>query len=162
MSWRVACMVVLLAVGGVCTAQAETFKPLTVKNLPNLQSQHQGQRHVIVYWALTCVPCRGELKALSRVDGVDKLPITLVNTGSPRDTAKAQEFLQENGLTGLDNWHFAASIPARLRQAIDPDWYGALPRSFTVTAAGQRTRHVGKTNVAKLVSWLRGERNSVR
>lgn len=148
---------IVLAVVLVSTAQAATPKPLTVDNWPQLQADYQGQHHVLVFWSLRCVPCRDELKQLGQVVDVDDLPIVLINAGGQRQTKMARAFLHEAGLTGLDNRIFAAVIPARLRQTIDPNWYGALPRSVKVTAEGKRTIHLGKTDITGLVVWLRGK-----
>lgn len=137
------------------TVHAADLRPLTSATMPALTAQHQGQRHALIFWSLTCAPCREELRALGQQQGVERLPISLINTDRRSERQQVKTLLSDYGLAPLDNWQFAAAIPARLRQAIDPDWYGALPYSVLVTADGQRHPHLGVLPVQKLVSWLR-------
>ncbi len=135
-------------------AASVTLQPLTVDSLPTLQDRFSGERHAVIYWSLTCVPCRDELAELGKVSGVGKLPISLVNTDAPSQIKEVQSFLARHHLGELDNWLFADAIPERLRQAIDGDWYGELPRSYAINRQGQRVSHSGKTDIARLVHWL--------
>ncbi len=82
------------------------------------------------------------------------LAISLINTDDAAQRAQVVAFLKDNGLLVMDNWQFAVAIPARLRQAIDPNWYGALPRSYAINAKGKRMAHSGKTDIEQLAAWL--------
>jgi len=160
---RVLCLLGLLLLGlmalatsaqAATPAASVTLQPLTLDSLPTLQGRFAGERHAVIYWSLTCVPCRDELAELGKVGGVDKLPISLVNTDAPSQIKEVRAFLTRHHLAELDNWLFADAIPERLRQAIDDDWYGELPRSYAVDRQGRRSSHSGKTDIARLVSWL--------
>lgn len=129
------------------------LKPLTVDNIATLEGQHQGSRYAVIFWSLTCVPCRGELEALGAEKGVNKLALSLVNTGDD-NAAQLTQFLQANKLAELDNWVFAEPIAARLRQAIDDDWFGELPWSYAVDEHGTRFVHAGRTDIDALTRWL--------
>lgn len=143
------CLLLLLAQ----PVLAADFKPLTLNSLPVMMDTHAGKRHAVLFWSLTCIPCRGELTELSRLEQVDQLPLVLVNTGD-EPVGQATAFLQDIGLNGQDHWRFADSIPARLRNAIDDNWYGELPFSVAVDAGGERFSHSGLTDIPVLVNWL--------
>lgn len=132
---------------------ADVYQPLTLESLPQLTEQYEGKRHAIVFWSLTCVPCRAELTELSKIKEVERLPLVLVNTGE-ESAEHSLAFLQDIGLLHANHWRFADSIPARLREAIDESWYGELPFSLAIAANGETFSHSGMTDIEGLVSWL--------
>lgn len=138
-----------------CAVQGATLQPLTLASLPQLQARFAGERHAILFWSLSCVPCHAELAELGKTKDVTQLPISLVNTDDPDQADAVMVFLTERHLEKMDNWQFADAIPERLRDAIDADWYGELPRTYVVDANGKRTGHSGKTDLTQLLGWLR-------
>lgn len=143
-------LIILLLSGPTLAA---TLQPLTPATLPELNAQHSGERHSIIYWSLDCLPCRAELKQLSsQITG--QPAISLVNTDAPTRSPQVSAFLNGLQLKTLDNWQFADAVPARLRAAIDPSWYGALPRSYAIDAHGKTYTHAGRTPVKQLLKWL--------
>ena len=155
---RVLCLLGLLLlaanVQAVTATTPITLQPLTVDSLRTLQDRFSGARHAVIYWSLTCVPCRDELAELGKIIEADRLPISLVNTDTPSQIEKVRSFLARHHLGGMDNWQFADAIPERLRQAIDEDWYGELPRSYAIDRQDRRVSHSGKTDIDRLVHWL--------
>ncbi|MFT5164280.1 MAG: hypothetical protein ACI9FJ_002881, partial [Alteromonadaceae bacterium] len=57
-------------------------------------------------------------------------------------------------LSGLTHLHFIHGRGAQGRYAIDPSWYGELPRSYFYDAAGGRTAKSGLVNNETLKKWL--------
>lgn len=145
-------LVLLLCWQGV--AQAASISPLTVDSLSQLRQRYQGERHALILWSLRCVPCRQELADLGRLPGHKQLAISLVNTDDLAVQSQIRGFLKQHGLYAMDNWQFAEPIAARLRQAIDSDWYGALPRSYAITAEDKRIAHAGRSDLQQLADWL--------
>lgn len=149
-------LLVLWLVWGATAVAAGITRPLTTASLPTLERQFAGQRHAVLFWSLTCVPCFKELEELGRVPDKQALALVLVNTDVDAEASEVELFLAKYGLTELHNWQFADAIPARLRTAIDPDWYGELPRSYAIAADGKRFAQSGRADIDQLVSWLRG------
>jgi hypothetical protein len=141
------------------SAWASGLQPLTLGSLSHLNARSEGQRHAQIFWSLTCVPCRRELADLGRIKDVGKLPISLINTDPLNQAEAVEAFLAKQKLEGMDNWQFADAIPDRLREAIDPDWYGELPRSYVIKVDGGRRGYSGIIEVARLASWLTARGN---
>jgi thiol-disulfide isomerase/thioredoxin len=91
-----------------------------------------GKRGTLVNaWASWCGPCRRELPMLQALATNLKpqgVQIVLVSVDEPKDEAKAQSFLKDNGIT-LQSYVVAGSV-ADFKEGINPSWPGMLPASF--------------------------------
>lgn len=141
-------------------ALAAGLQPLTTDSLTTLNQRYSGVRHAIIYWSLDCLPCRDELQQLGTQLTGRKVAISLVNTDRRERQPQAADLLRQYGVRQLDNWQFADPVPARLRAAIDPNWYGALPRSYAITASGKVYPHTGKTPLPQLLRWLQASQST--
>lgn len=160
MKRQIALVGILMCVAA--SAVAGGMQPLTVSTLPDLQQQYAGQRHAIIFWSLRCLPCREELVELGERSDISNYRISLVNTDGAVDISEANKFLEKHHLAALNNWRIADAMPARVRQAFDSNWYGALPRSYVITATGKRIGHSGKSDVSRLLNWLTARENVAR
>lgn len=120
------------------------IQPLTTDNYSRIAEQHSGERFLLVFWSVDCPPCRKELAMLGKIlEEQPELPVTLVSTDQHLATEDVRAILERNGLLNADNWQFADPVAARLRHAIDPDWFGELPRAYFYLASGERVAHSG-------------------
>ncbi|HEX2873376.1 MAG TPA: TlpA disulfide reductase family protein [Polyangiaceae bacterium] len=91
-----------------------------------------GKRGTLVNaWASWCGPCRREIPMLQALAANLKpqgVEIVLVSVDEPKDEAKAQSFLKDNGIT-LRSYLVEGSV-ADFKLAINPNWPGMLPASF--------------------------------
>lgn len=91
-----------------------------------------GKRATLVNaWASWCGPCRREvpmLQALAANLKPQGVEIVLVSVDEPKDEAKAQSFLKDNGIT-LKSYLVEGSV-ADFKAGINPNWPGMLPASF--------------------------------
>lgn len=91
-----------------------------------------GKRGTLVNaWASWCGPCRREvpmLQALAANLKPQGVEIVLVSVDEPKDEAKAQSFLKDNGIT-LKSYLVEGSV-ADFKAVINPNWPGMLPASF--------------------------------
>ena len=98
-----------------------------------------GKKGTIVHaWASWCGPCRREvpmLQALAANLKPQGIEIVLVSVDEPKDEAKAQSFLKDNGIT-LKSYLVQGSV-ADFKQGINPSWPGMLPASFLFDRAAQ-------------------------
>ena len=104
-----------------------------------------GKKGTIVNaWASWCGPCRREvpmLQALSANLKPQGIEIVLVSVDEPKDEAKAQSFLKDNGVT-LKSYLVRGSV-ADFKEGINPNWPGMLPASFLFDGAAQLTHFWG-------------------
>lgn len=109
----------------------QTLQPFKVESLQMIEQSHAGQAFFIVLWALDCPPCRKELELLGRLKRQhEDLPLVLISTDPIELGDEVLAVLDKYSLANADNWIFADSYTERLRHAIDPQWYGELPRSY--------------------------------
>lgn len=132
----------------------------TVDSLAEIKAQYSGRPFILGMWSVSeCSYCMDELTMLGRLARVHKrLPIVLVATDTPAQSAAIQKILLPLGLASVDSWVFDDPIPERLRRAIDPAWYGELPRTYLYDAEHRRETVVGVLSEQRLQAWLRRNR----
>jgi thiol-disulfide isomerase/thioredoxin len=98
-----------------------------------------GKKGTIVNaWASWCGPCRREIPMLQALAANLKpqgIEIVLVTVDEPKDEAKAQSFLKDNGIT-LKSYLVEGSV-ADFKAGINPHWPGMLPASFLFDRTAQ-------------------------
>jgi thiol-disulfide isomerase/thioredoxin len=98
-----------------------------------------GKKGTIVNaWASWCGPCRREVPMLQSLAANLKpqgIEIVLVSVDEPKDEAKAQSFLKDNGIT-LKSYLVEGSV-ADFKAGINPNWPGMLPASFLFDRTAQ-------------------------
>jgi len=110
----------------------------------------------MVMWSLDCPPC---IKELSMLGSVYKehpdLNLVLVSTDSISRTDDINLLLKDTGLSDIDSRVFSDASVQHLRYAIDPAWYGELPRSYFHTQNNMRKAISGLLDMNQVVSWLK-------
>lgn len=138
-------------------ASAREPAPFTVESLEKIKAQYAGRPFILNLWSVKeCGYCIAELTLLGKLAKTQKrLPLVLVATDSPEFAPAMQKTLGQLGLAGVDSWVFDDAIPERLRHAIDPSWYGELPRTYLFDARHQRETVVGVLSEQRLRVWLK-------
>ncbi|MCC4119053.1 hypothetical protein LLG90_27310, partial [Aromatoleum toluclasticum] len=91
-----------------------------------------------------CPPCLKELALFGTLkDANARRRLVLIVTDDPERHAEAEALLTRFGLGDLEHWAFDATEPERLRQRIDPTWFGELPRSYFYRAGQPRQARSG-------------------
>ncbi|MDP3216772.1 MAG: hypothetical protein B7Z35_11495 [Hydrogenophilales bacterium 12-61-10] len=139
------------------SASAAEPVPFTVNSLAKIKAQYAGRPFILNLWSVNeCSYCIAELTLLGKLAKKQKrLPLVLVATDSPGFAPAMQKTLGPLGLAGVDSWVFDDPIPERLRHAIDPSWYGELPRTYLYDARHQRETVVGVLSEQRLRAWLK-------
>lgn len=149
--WMVAVLVF------AASASAREPAPFTVESLEKIKAQYTGRPFILNLWSVNeCSYCIAELTLLGKLAKTQRrLPLVLVATDSPEFAPAMQKTLNPLGLAGVDSWVFDDPIPERLRHAIDPSWYGELPRTYLYDARHQRETVVGVLSEQRLRAWLK-------
>lgn len=144
----------------VSTSSADiTLKPFISDSLQQITVEREGQPFLLVFWSIDCPPCLKELSLLQKTQQrFSENGLVLVSTDDIQHSNSVKKILQEFQLGQLENWVFSDSIPERLRYAIDPAWYGELPRAYFYDASHQRKAHSGSLKKATLDKWLQATR----
>ena len=142
------------------SASAAEPVPFNVNSLAKIKAQYAGRPFILNLWSVNeCSYCIAELTLLGKLAKTQKdLPLVLVATDSPEFAPAIQKTLSPLGLAGADSWVFDDPIPERLRHAIDPSWYGELPRTYLYDARHQRETIVGVLSEKRLRAWLKQHR----
>ncbi|ABC30313.1 Thiol-disulfide isomerase and thioredoxins [Hahella chejuensis KCTC 2396] len=148
-------VLLMLAAWMIASAASAEVKPFTADSVKAIQQQWDGEPYLMVLWSIDCPPCHKELEMLGSLlkDDPD-LAVTLVSTDQDMPEAQVRETLAQYKIESADNWRFADPVPARLRQAIDPSWYGELPRSYFVSSNGERKGRSGLLSEDAIRNWL--------
>ncbi len=133
------------------TASFTTTNAFKRDSLAEIKARYRGQSFVLSVWSLSCIPCRKDFAVLQNwqtTEPGEDVPLVFISTDAIEDAEEIQGLLSNYDLQA-ESWAFAES-PTALRYAIDPNWYGELPRTYFFDAQHQATAHSG---VLKL-DWL--------
>lgn len=139
---------ILLPAIGLCVmshaALAEPPMRFHAGSLESITSKQEGKPFLLVIWSLDCAPCRTELKHIKEAMAANRAPnVVLVSTDTPDRSKRIALILSGYRLNHLDSWVFDDPVPERLRQEIDPQWYGELPRAYFYKKDHSRTPYSG-------------------
>ena len=138
----------LLLCCGIAAAMPRPFVP---DSFAQILAGHAGKPLLVVLWSIDCPPCHQELAELGELRRQHgELSLVLISTDDQLPAAEVQAVLERHGLGESDSWQFADPVPAKLRRAIDPGWYGELPRSYLIDAEGARHARSGMLDPATL------------
>lgn len=138
------------------SARAAETVSFNVNSLEKIKAQHAGRPFILSLWSVNeCSYCIAELTLMGKLAKTQKrLPLVLVATDSTEFVPAMQKTLGELGLGKMESWVFDDAIPERLRNAIDPSWYGEVPRTYLYDARHQRETVVGVLSETRLKAWL--------
>ncbi len=125
------------------------------ESLKQIRAQHPGP-FLLVLWSLDCPPCHRELKLLGEtLKQNPKLDLVLIATDDQARAEEVETLLARYGLDSAESWIFSSAATMRLRYAIDPGWYGELPRAYFHLPDGQRIGHSGPIEPEQIDAWLK-------
>ncbi|MCP4878609.1 MAG: TlpA family protein disulfide reductase [Gammaproteobacteria bacterium] len=154
-------MINKLSIGLIVTMWASgsisgvTLNAFQTGSINEISAERNGQSFMVVLWSVHCPPCLRELAHLQQYKNrFSKSSLVLVATDGLQYSDTVQQILYDKQLDQMDNWIFAGPMPERLRFAIDPSWYGELPRTYFYDSAHQRSSHSGALTQSLLKRWL--------
>ena len=120
-------------------AESLVLKAFTSDSYQQIISSNTGKPFMLAIWSTTCPSCIKDMAALKAVHKAQPdIKIVMLSTDDIAETAEAQKILQSNQLTDVEHWIYAEENTQKLQYAIDPKWYGELPRTYFFNKAGQR------------------------
>lgn len=119
-------------------------------------NDRRQESFLMVMWSLDCPPCVDEMQMLGHFhqQHPDK-KIILVSVDTVDQVNEIMQLMQQFGLQDVEQWVFDYAAQ-HLRYAIDPGWYGELPRSYFHSSNQQRVAVTGRLRREQLVSWFMG------
>lgn len=143
------------SLGLLATAAAVDLKPFAKDSMKTIEAAYHGKPFLLVLWSIDCTPCRAELKLLGELrQAHPDMNLVLIATDDMHQQKKLSKILTRYQLGNVDNWAFAGQYSELLRHAIDPEWYGELPRSYFYTASHTRTAVSGQLKAQSVSHWL--------
>lgn len=147
-------MVYLFLWASLCQAD-EPFKVFQSDSLAEITKTHKDKPFILIFWSIDCPPCLIELANIQKFEQqFTPLKIVYVSTDSIEQSSDILKVLNSFQLEDREHWVFANVMPERLRYAIDPNWYGELPRSYFYDESLKRTAHSGILSSANLQQWV--------
>ncbi|MBN8727128.1 MAG: hypothetical protein J0H15_05420 [Xanthomonadales bacterium] len=142
----------MLAAASAAVASAPRVQPLAAGDVPALlQPPAHGER-IIALWALDCVYCEPNLRALAALQAAHPETVELVTvaTDGMSEQARIQARLQAIGMQAYAAWAYIEVTPDRLNFLVDPDWGGETPRTLVIRADGTRMALSGRLTPEQL------------
>jgi hypothetical protein len=141
---------------GMTTSSAQDLKPFVRNSQQAILSAHQGKPFILVLWSLDCAYCGDDLVVLGKMLARHRaLPIVVVSTDTPAQSNEIQSTLKHYRLQNVESWVFADRFTERLRNEIDPQWHGELPRLYLYDGKGNATALSGKVERKKIEQWIK-------
>ncbi len=133
-----------------------TEKAFNKESFAALKKHYKGQRWLLVLWSVDCPPCFKELAMIQSLSTeVANLPIVIVNADDSDDIRlERRNIIKRFELSHLTHLYFVEGQAAKSRYLIDTSWYGELPRSYFIDAAGKFNGKSGLITKQTLNSWL--------
>jgi len=124
-------------------------------SLKMLESEFKDKPFLLLLWSTECPPCRDELKLVKSIStDYPDFNFLLLSTDTLAQVQKIDGILASNELSTHSSWLFSKKNSIKLRYAVDPNWYGELPRSYFYNEEHQRKGISGKLSKELIVSWL--------
>lgn len=139
-----ACLLFPMFVAGANAADnIRAFGPNSFKKI---MAKHAGKPYVIVVWGLECTYCDSSFAALAEAQRAQKFPVVTIATDPAHDPHARQLILKKLHASGLasQTWAFGGAPAEQLRYAIDPKWFGEMPRTYWINAQGEKRAYSGE------------------
>ena len=138
------------------SSHAQELKPFERGSKKAILSAHQGEPFILALWSLDCTYCRDDLVMLGKLQARHpKLKIVLVATDTPAQSNEIVTTIKDFHLQRAEPWVFADQFAERLRNEVDPQWYGEMPRLYFFDAEGKSTAVSGKIEQKQIEKWLK-------
>lgn len=120
-----------------------------------LVARYQDSSFLMVLWSVDCPPCIEELPMLGKFHKLHPdTNLVMVSTDGDNQITYIQQLMRKHGLEDIKQWIFSGDHVHALRYAIDPAWYGELPRSYFHHKQHRRQAKSGRLDEDELSAWV--------
>lgn len=121
-----------------------------------IKNKNLGKQWLMVLWSVDCPACYKELALIKSLRKENpNIDVIIVNTdGEDEANAESYKVMAKYQLLDTTTYFFEEGTADRNRYAIDPTWYGELPRSYFVDKKGKFNGKSGLVDPALLRKWL--------
>ena len=141
-------LVFAFSLANVSRAQDKTIKTFNVGSYQQILNQNTSKPFILAIWSIDCPSCLKDMAVLYQFhQNHPELNIVMLSTDEPDTIEEVKTILTTHKLDDLDNWIFGNDDAQKMRYAIDPTWYGELPRTYFFSSSHQRT---GKSGALKI------------
>jgi hypothetical protein len=138
-----ACLILVLTLP--VAAAGEKIRAFGPESFEKILANHAGKPFVVVVWGLDCAYCGSSFAALAQAQRKQELRVVTIAV-DPADDPQARKLvlkkLHSSGLVS-EPWAFGAAPAEQLRYAIDPKWYGEMPRTYWFNSKGEKRAYSG-------------------
>jgi thiol-disulfide isomerase/thioredoxin len=151
-----ALLIILCFMLAAASSQAQELKPFERGSKKAILAAHQGEPFILALWSLDCTYCHDDLEMLGKLQTRHQgLKIVLVATDTPTQSKEILSAIKDFHLQRAEPWVFADQFTERLRNEVDPQWYGEMPRLYFFDAAGKSTAVSGKIEQKQIEKWIK-------
>ena len=157
MKLRIPLLVLVWLAAGALLARAvePVLKTFDSATLAQVRAAQAARPFVVVFWSVTCEPCRDELALLaSLVRRYPGVRVLLVAADAPDRRGAVLRTLAAFDLAGIELWQFGDEPAERIRYAVDRTWRGELPRTYFHDAQQRVTAFTGCVTPEEFEAWL--------
>jgi thiol-disulfide isomerase/thioredoxin len=131
----------------------QAFEPSLFEEI---KQEYQGKKWLTLLWSVDCPPCMKELAIVELLQKKQKdLAIVIINVDTFEESDKQRDqIIMDFNLTEQSHLYFREGFEDQSRYSIDPQWFGELPRSYFIDAAGVSHGKSGLASKALLTKWL--------
>lgn len=142
-----------LATTAVAAAAPTGMTPLMASEVPALLAPPAHGERIVMLWALDCVYCEPNMRALAKLQRAHphEVQLVTVDTDDIRTArAAAMKRLAAARMQGYPARGYAAASPQQINFLIDPTWGGELPRTLVIRADGSKLAISGALSAEQL------------
>ncbi|MDX2507758.1 MAG: TlpA family protein disulfide reductase [Gammaproteobacteria bacterium] len=144
----------LLTLSPLATAQMK-LSDFKVDSYKEIVARYQDSSFLMVLWSIDCPPCIEELPTLGKFHQLHpEANLVMVSTDGEYHKDDIQQLMREHGLDDIQQWVFSSVSLQAMRYAIDPTWYGELPRSYFHHKQHKRQVKSGRLDEDVLIAWI--------
>ena len=157
---RVLVLLVIFSGVNMPSVWAVDVKQFEKESYQKILDSNKTKPFLLVMWSIDCPPCHDELMLLGHyLKEKPDFKVILISTDSAVNIDEIQQILLESQLHNQESWVFSEAPPNQLRYAIDPRWYGELPRSYLYNQCHERKAFSGKLTTDLIDSAISNGKN---
>ena len=141
---------------GMPASAEPTLHSFGPQSLQAIKSAHAGRPFVLFLWSLDCTYCQASMEGLAAMQKQQPLTIIAIATDAAGDHEQRRQIAAKLDASGMaaQRWAFGPYSAEQLRYAIDPKWWGEIPRTYWFDKEGRAAAYSGVLDRAAIRKYL--------